>query len=86
MCNGVGVKTSGTVGAGSIDQYAMQFHLPDDKKQSVTSLVKQWHRFAPDVFPMPLSSPRNNRWLKNNPWFEVEFLPKPKQQVQAALA
>ncbi len=69
-----------------IGQYAMRWHLPDEKKQSVTSLVKQWHRFAPDVFPMPHPSPRNNRWLKNNPWFEVELLPQLKQQVQAALA
>jgi uracil-DNA glycosylase len=34
---------------------------------------------------LPHPSPCNNRWLKSNPWFEVELLPVLRARVQDAL-
>ena len=34
---------------------------------------------------LPHPSPRNNRWLVKNPWFESEVLPRLQREVQKAL-
>ncbi|AOE50959.1 uracil-DNA glycosylase family protein [Kangiella sediminilitoris] len=36
-------------------------------------------------FPLPHPSPRNNLWLKKNPWFQGELLPELRLAVQTAL-
>ena len=36
-------------------------------------------------FPLPHPSPRNNIWLKKNPWFEQELLPELRTQVTQVL-
>lgn len=36
-------------------------------------------------FPLPHPSPRNNIWLKKNPWFEEELLPELQLKVLAIL-
>lgn len=64
----------------TIGQYAQQWHLQTQQKMNVTETVKQWRFFLespqkPRVLPLPHPSWRNNRWLKNNPWFEAELLP-----------
>jgi len=64
-----------------IGQYAMQWHFPEDKKTSLTEKVNNWQQNWPRVLPMPHPSPRNNRWLKNNPWFELDVLPALKERV-----
>jgi uracil-DNA glycosylase len=35
--------------------------------------------------PLPHPSPRNNGWIKRNPWFDVELLPVLRAQVADAL-
>lgn len=35
---------------------------------------------------LPHPSPRNNIWLKKNPWFEQEVIPRLKQRVSVLLA
>lgn len=37
------------------------------------------------VIPLPHPSPRNNLWLRRNPWFEAEVLPALRQRVAEAL-
>jgi uracil-DNA glycosylase len=37
------------------------------------------------VLPLPHPSPRNNLWLRRNPWFETEVLPALRQRVAEAL-
>ncbi len=64
-----------------IGKYAIDYHLGNQQAKNLTETVKQWRRFWPTILPMPHPSPRNNRWLKNNPWFASEILPKLKQQV-----
>jgi len=68
-----------------IGQYALKYHLPN-QKGSVTEVVKNWKVHWPEVAPLPHPSPRNNRWLKNNPWFEKNFVPKLQAEVERVLA
>ena len=56
--------------------HAMRYHLPDNSHRNLTDTVKAWRSFAPTVWPLPHPSPRNNRWLARNPWFEQELLPQ----------
>jgi uracil-DNA glycosylase len=67
-----------------IGQYALAYHLPD-AGESVTSAVKSWRKHWPSVVPLPHPSPRNNIWLKRNPWFEKELLPRLRTRVARVL-
>ena len=64
-----------------IGQYALDWHIADGKKMTLTDRVASWQSYMPDVLPLPHPSPRNNRWLKRNPWFEEEVLPALKSRV-----
>lgn len=68
-----------------IGQYAQRYHLPNSPR-SVTELVREWQQHWPQVVPLPHPSPRNNRWLKTNPWFETEVLPALQARVEHILA
>lgn len=68
-----------------IGQYAMAWHLGARAKATLTETVQAWREFSPTIFPMPHPSPRNNIWLKKNPWFVRDVLPELRQQVTAAL-
>ncbi|ERP95490.1 hypothetical protein Q666_06070 [Marinobacter sp. ES-1] len=63
-----------------IGQYAQAWHLPDSRK-SVTDNVKAWREYWPGLLPMPHPSPRNIRWLKSNPWFEQEVIPRLQARI-----
>jgi len=63
-----------------IGQYAQAWHLPA-AGNSVTETVRGWRSTWPAVVPLPHPSPRNNRWLKNNPWFEETLLPELQSRV-----
>ncbi|MGQ7846968.1 uracil-DNA glycosylase family protein [Granulosicoccus sp. 3-233] len=67
-----------------IGHYAMRYHLPG-KSVSVTEAVRQWRDSWPGVVPMPHPSPRNNRWLKANPWFEQELVPELQSRIAGLL-
>ncbi len=64
--------------------YAQAWHLPDVEK-TLTDTVRRWRDFAPSIIPAPHPSPRNNRWLRNNPWFEAEVVPYLQEQVSLLL-
>lgn len=67
-----------------IGQYAQAYHLPD-AGASLTGVVQAWRKFWPDTIPLPHPSPRNNLWLKRNPWFENEVLPALRARVAGIL-
>lgn len=67
-----------------IGQYAQAWHLPA-AGNSVTEVVAAWRDHWPSVVPLPHPSPRNNPWLKRNPWFELELLPLLRQRVAEVL-
>jgi uracil-DNA glycosylase len=66
-----------------IGQYAMDWHLPGRGATGVTDTVKAWRDGWPAVVPLPHPSPRNNLWLKANPWFESEVLPSLRARIAA---
>ncbi len=68
-----------------IGSYAQNWHLPDTAKQGVTDVVSAWRSHWPRVLPLPHPSPRNQRWLRNNPWFAADELPALRAQVGRVL-
>ncbi|SEA27509.1 Uracil-DNA glycosylase [Desulfuromusa kysingii] len=67
-----------------IGQYAQAYYFPDSDK-SVTKTVKEWNRCWPHLVPLPHPSPRNNIWLRKNPWFENELVPRLQARVAEIL-
>ena len=67
-----------------LGRHAHRAYLPDVPK-TVTATVQQWKERLPESFPLPHPSPRNNRWLAKNRWFEAEALPELKSHLRQQL-
>lgn len=67
-----------------IGAHAQAWHLPPPGR-SVTELVRAWRARWPTVVPLPHPSPRNQVWLRRNPWFESELLPPLRARVAQLL-
>lgn len=63
-------------------QYAQHYYLKDQAKKTLTETVQNFEEYAPDYLPMPHPSPRNNIWLKKNPWFQQKLLPELKSRIK----
>ncbi len=68
-----------------IGQYAQNYYLQDRCKKTLTETVQTWREYAPTHLPMPHPSPRNNLWLKRNPWFEREVVPHLQDRIHSIL-
>ena len=66
-----------------IGGHAMKYHLPGFTR--VTDAVAGWRDHPPGIFALPHPSWRNTRWLRKNPWFETDVLPRLRRSVQEAL-
>lgn len=64
-----------------IGQYAQGWFLKSLKKATLTETVKNWQTYLPEYFVLPHPSPRNNIWLKKNPWFEKKLVPELVKRV-----
>jgi uracil-DNA glycosylase len=65
----------------AIGQYAQAGVL-----RTLTDTMQAWRtHLAQGVLPLPHPSPRNQLWLKRNPWFESEVLPVLRREVVRAL-
>lgn len=64
--------------------HAMKWHL--NAKAPVTAIVKNWRDLPDGVFALPHPSWRNTAWLKKNPWFAAEVLPRLRQAVAKELS
>ncbi|MGJ8627596.1 MAG: uracil-DNA glycosylase family protein [Sulfitobacter sp.] len=62
-----------------IGGHAMKYHL--SVFTTVTAAVAAWRDQPPGTFALPHPSWRNTGWLKKNPWFEDEILPKLRAAV-----
>lgn len=61
-----------------IGQYAQNHYLPKDflkQHKTLTERVRHWQDCPTGFFPLPHPSPRNQLWLRKNPWFESEVIP-----------
>ena len=67
-----------------IGQYALAWHLKNREKK-LTETVRNWAAYGEHVMPLPHPSPRNNIWLKKNPWFEEDVLTVLKSRVDKIL-
>ncbi|MFT5390711.1 MAG: uracil-DNA glycosylase [Gammaproteobacteria bacterium] len=67
-----------------LGQHAQAYHF-GEKRSSLTELVTSWRTHWPKVVPLPHPSPRNNLWLRRNPWFEEEVLPALHTRVSDVL-
>ncbi len=67
-----------------IGKYAQAWHLANSQL-NLTQTVKLWQSYGNHIVPLPHPSPRNNIWLKKNPWFKSDLLPVLKQRVSKAL-
>lgn len=68
-----------------IGRYAIDWHLPDYAGQTITRAVQSWTDLWPGKLILPHPSPRNNRWLKQNLWFEDEVIPALQRRVKEIL-
>lgn len=62
-------------------KYSQDFFLNAKAKKNLTETVKAWKEYWPTYLPLPHPSPRNNIWLKTNPWFEKDVLPTFRRAV-----
>ena len=68
-----------------IGKYAQDYHFNQGAK-TVTELVNNWKEYWPERIPLPHPSPRNNLWLRKNPWFESELIPHLQTHIAKILA
>jgi uracil-DNA glycosylase len=68
-----------------LGQYAQAYHF-GKSKSTLTDLVKSWADYWPQMVPLPHPSPRNNIWLRRNPWFESDLLPELKSHISKVLS
>jgi len=68
-----------------IGTYAQHYYLPQGEK-TLTERVRNFHRYLPNYFPLPHPSPRNNIWIKKNPWFGEIVIPALAGHVQQLMS
>jgi len=66
--------------------YAQKWHMSEVKQKNLTETVKNWRDYWPELLPLPHPSPRNNIWLKKNPWFEQDVIPHLQKRVAQLLS
>ncbi len=69
-----------------VGQYAQAHYLPDNPYKNLTETVRAWQDFWPCALPLPHPSPRNNIWMRKNPWFEDDVLPALRDAVDRILS
>ena len=70
----------------AIGRYAQVGLLGAEAAPSLTDTVRDWRtHLARGVLPLPHPSPRNQLWIRRNPWFAEELLPVLRECVTEAL-
>lgn len=68
-----------------VGSYAQAYYLGDRRKATLTDTVRAWRDYGPAFIPLPHPSPRNQLWLKRNPWYEAELVPVLQARIRALL-
>ncbi|WP_294975993.1 uracil-DNA glycosylase family protein [uncultured Leuconostoc sp.] len=69
-----------------VGSYAQKYYLKLNSQAKITTVIKDYQKYLPDYFPIVHPSPRNNIWLKRNPWFEEEVVPDLKKIISQIIA
>lgn len=69
-----------------IGHYAQRHYLGNRTKTNLTETVASYIDYLPHYFPLPHPSPRNNRWLKQNAWFERSTIPALRKACDSVLS
>ena len=77
------IRTTLLVGKYAQDRY-LSWGGPINERSSLTERVSHWRRWAPRLWAMPHPSPRNQLWLKRNPWFEADVVPALREHLHAS--
>ena len=65
-----------------IGQYAQERYLRGRRKETLTETVRAWREYTKDGYlPLVHPAPRNQIWLKKNPWFENDVVAHLKKEV-----
>lgn len=67
-----------------IGQYAQNYYLKDGYG-TLTERIRNWQILAPKTYVLPHPSPRNQAWMKHNPWFDEQVLPHLKGSIHSKL-
>ena len=68
-----------------VGTYAQTYYLPETRKMPMTERVRAFREFLPRFFPLPHPAWRSAIWMKQNPWFETDVLPKLRDEIAQAL-
>jgi uracil-DNA glycosylase len=68
-----------------VGSYAINYYMPETRKQSMTETVKAWRAAPKGFLPLPHPSWRTTAWEKNNPWFQRSLIPELRRRVKALL-
>jgi uracil-DNA glycosylase len=63
-----------------IGAYAQARYIAE-RGTNLTTTVANWQRYLPGQIVLPHPSPRNNRWLASNPWFQLDTVPAVRARV-----
>jgi uracil-DNA glycosylase len=58
-----------------VGSYSQAYYLGNRRKATLTETVRAWREYLPHFLVLPHPSPRNQMWLKRNPWFQQDLLP-----------
>lgn len=64
-----------------VGSYACRSYLKLKKSTPLKEVIQSYQSYLPEYLPLVHPSPRNRRWLKNNPWFETMVLPELRVRV-----
>lgn len=67
-----------------VGSYAQAYYL-DKRYKTLRDRVKNWQEYGPRFIPLVHPSPRNRKWLRDNPWFEAELVPQMRKRVHQVL-
>lgn len=58
-----------------VGSYATHAYLHVKSSVKLTDIVRSYKQYLPEYFPLVHPSPRNQIWMRKNPWFESEVVP-----------
>ena len=64
-----------------VGSYATKRYLKLKSSASLTQVVKDYRDYLPEFFPLVHPSPRNQIWMKKNPWFNETVIPDLQELV-----